>query len=276
MNRSPARRFGGGRGDFVCFAVSLFCFESIASTQTVQYELIEGSYLGYSYVDTDGSIKDSVADLRGTFSVTFIQREETIVGVTRQRIEGEIESVSFHSISGPEYSVSGQGYYSLISSRTSATGLPGNGGMELGLGINGTNVGFTTEATRFHTFPRIDAGLVQSDFPPHGYGVRIVAQPVGENAKRFFRRADVNGDNSRNLTDAILILRRLFQEGTPLGCDDAADANDDGRIDLTDSITVLRHLFDGSGRLPIPAVLCGLDPTEDALGCNGQPICMSG
>ncbi len=253
------------------FRVCSFIFASIwpsslAIAQSVSYELVKGSELGYCQIDPNGNLECTTADIRGTFTVDFLQN--------LIRVEGSVRDVAFQSISGPEYAISGGGLYLIAPSANSPFGLPAKGAMELGLKINDVVVGFTTELTRFQTFPRIDAGLIQSNFPPHGYGIRIVAQPMGDEASRFFRRADVNGDTRRNLTDAVAILDRLFKGGAALGCEDAADANDDGKIDLSDCIVVLTYLFGGADGLPIPSVLCGLDPTDDGLECNGQPVCL--
>jgi hypothetical protein len=84
-----------------------------------------------------------------------------------------------------------------------------------------------------------------------------------------YLRGDATGDGRLDLTDAILVLGRLFLGGLPLGCDDAADATDDGTLDLSDPITVLGSLFLGDGPLlpPGPGV-CGPDPTGDELACE--------
>jgi hypothetical protein len=81
-----------------------------------------------------------------------------------------------------------------------------------------------------------------------------------------FRRGDVDASRAIDLSDAISILRFLFQGGEVL-CDDAADANDDGSIDVTDPIFLLEHLFRGGSAPPAPRGLPGKDPTEDELDC---------
>jgi hypothetical protein len=68
------------------------------------------------------------------------------------------------------------------------------------------------------------------------------------------------------ITDALVILARLFLGGGAPGCPDAADANDDGELDLSDPIAILSRLFLGGEVLPPPgAPDCGPDPTPDAL-----------
>ena len=83
-----------------------------------------------------------------------------------------------------------------------------------------------------------------------------------------FRRGDVRADGNVELSDAVTLLRHLYN-GTPsiLPCGDAADANDDGTVGLSDAVTILTHLFSGGKPLPAPFQGCGADPTADALGC---------
>jgi hypothetical protein len=81
-----------------------------------------------------------------------------------------------------------------------------------------------------------------------------------------FRRGDANGDGAASLTDAIVILNRLFAGGAALACPRAADADDDGSVSLTDAVRVLAFLFRGDGAPAPPFPVCGTDPTPDALG----------
>ena len=89
-----------------------------------------------------------------------------------------------------------------------------------------------------------------------------------------FRRGDVTGDGSVDLTDGVAVLNALFLGGSPLSCQDAADANDSGELDLTDGVLVLNFLFLGQGppAPPGPGV-CGSDPTADGLTCDSHPAC---
>jgi hypothetical protein len=50
-----------------------------------------------------------------------------------------------------------------------------------------------------------------------------------------------------------------------------ADANGDEAVDLSDAVFVLPYLFLGGPALPVPYPGCGLDPTEDGLGCRVSP-----
>ena len=245
-----------------------------AQTIPVNYELVDDSWLGLTTIDEDGNFRTTVAHLSGNFTLDVIQREELILGVVTQWIEASVRNVYFRSTSGPEYEVTGRGFYLIGGNQTSPTGLPARGAMELGLEINGNIIAFTTEITRFTSFPRIEAGLFEADLPPYGWGLRIVARPVGDEAARFFRRGDVNGDVAKNLTDAVAVLNALFGAAEAFDCEDAADANDDGRINLADCVEILTSLFKGGGDLPLPARLCGLDSTDDTLDCGGQVACM--
>lgn len=86
-----------------------------------------------------------------------------------------------------------------------------------------------------------------------------------------FRRGDADADGRVILTDAVVILEYLFQEGArPLSCPDAADSNDDAVINLTDPVAVLNYLFqEGEPPAPPGPTDCGEDTTQDELpGCG--------
>ncbi len=81
-----------------------------------------------------------------------------------------------------------------------------------------------------------------------------------------FKRGEVNGDSRVNVSDAVQVLRHLFQ-AKPMLCLDAADYNDDGSVDVADAIGLLGFLFGGTARPPEPFTRCGPDPTADDLDC---------
>jgi hypothetical protein len=83
----------------------------------------------------------------------------------------------------------------------------------------------------------------------------------------FFRRGDVNGDATVDLSDAVSTLGFLFLGKDRPVCMDAADANDDGKLDVSDAITMLEYLFTGGQQIPPPLAESGPDPTPDLLGC---------
>ena len=90
-----------------------------------------------------------------------------------------------------------------------------------------------------------------------------------------FTRGDANGDANINLTDALVILQGLFEEGRTHPCSDAADTDDDGALRITDAIYLLNWLFLNGSRLPGPE-RCGPDPTSDPLGCAVAGACAGG
>ena len=88
----------------------------------------------------------------------------------------------------------------------------------------------------------------------------------GEPSPLRFRRGDADLDSTVNLTDAVVILERLYLGGNPLSCPDSADINDDGSINLSDAVAILLYMFQG-GRPPVPPgpESCGPDPRSDEL-----------
>ncbi len=88
-----------------------------------------------------------------------------------------------------------------------------------------------------------------------------------------FVRGDADGDGQTTIADAIGILDFLFERGPAADCLDALDADDSGGLDLADGMHLLSFLFSGGSPPPPPHPACGLDRTEDALGCAGQERC---
>jgi hypothetical protein len=93
----------------------------------------------------------------------------------------------------------------------------------------------------------------------------VIIKIIGEVG--FFLRGDANVDLARDISDPVKTLFTLFNGQGYFLCEDAADANDDGKIDVADPIFSLDCLFTAGRRFPPPNVW-GLDPTEDALGCD--------
>ena len=83
----------------------------------------------------------------------------------------------------------------------------------------------------------------------------------------LFTRGDINNDGSIDISDPIFLLQGLFGAGVIMTCDDSADANDDGGLDVADAVASLNALFGAGAALPEPSN-CGVDPTDDALGCD--------
>jgi hypothetical protein len=89
-----------------------------------------------------------------------------------------------------------------------------------------------------------------------------------------FRRGDCNDDGTVDLSDAVFSLGSLFLGDGDPGCDDACDSNDDGVVDISDAINTLGVLFLGNGAIPLPGMTeCGVDPTEDEVGCEVFGVC---
>ncbi|MFN0060786.1 MAG: carboxypeptidase regulatory-like domain-containing protein [Planctomycetota bacterium] len=84
-----------------------------------------------------------------------------------------------------------------------------------------------------------------------------------------FVRGDANGDGVIQISDPIHLLTYLFQGGAAVSCYDAFDLNDSGAIDIADAIYSLSFQFSAGLPPPSPFPVCGMDPTPDALSCDG-------
>ena len=105
----------------------------------------------------------------------------------------------------------------------------------------------------------------------------LYSQALPGGAPRFVR-GDADSNGVIELTDGIRILGFLFLDDPAPSCLDAADALDDGVLNLTDAIRIFGWLFTG-GSAPDPpgprpglatyrVENCGLDKTDDTLGCE--------
>ena len=89
-----------------------------------------------------------------------------------------------------------------------------------------------------------------------------------------FRRGDVNGDDSFDISDPIGLLGCLFLDGGCPRCPDLLDANDDGRVDISDPVYLLDWRFQGGSEPAPPLLECGEDPTQDELrDCEERASC---
>ena len=105
-------------------------------------------------------------------------------------------------------------------------------------------------------------------------GIWEVTFPAIPSAPTPFIRGNSNGDEKVDLTDGIFVLEWLFSSAETPTCIDAADANDSGTVDVSDAVSVFLYLFDGAVEPPSPGPrVCGIDPTEDELGCESQAAC---
>jgi hypothetical protein len=89
-----------------------------------------------------------------------------------------------------------------------------------------------------------------------------------------FKRGDVDADGKTGITDAIVILTRLFLGGDEPPCLDAADVDDSGELNLTDAVRLLTHLFLGGLPPQEPFPQCGRDVTLDNIECNVFDPCL--
>ena len=83
-----------------------------------------------------------------------------------------------------------------------------------------------------------------------------------------FARGDANADGTLDISDPVMVLHSLFDDGGLLACEDSADSNDDGIVNLADAVKTLRYLFGPLPELPQPFPACGEDPTVDFLTCT--------
>lgn len=88
-----------------------------------------------------------------------------------------------------------------------------------------------------------------------------------------FRRTLLNSDDTGDLSDAVFLLNFLFAGGEAPTCENAADMNDDTELDLTDAIFFLNFLFAGGESPAPPFEECGVDATENGLGCAAFAGC---
>jgi sugar lactone lactonase YvrE len=90
--------------------------------------------------------------------------------------------------------------------------------------------------------------------------------PAGTPAGSF-RRGDVDLSGGIDISDPIIIIHALFLRTLEIPCEDAADPDDSGALNITDGIFILVFQFLGAAPPAPPFPGCGIDPTEDALGC---------
>jgi PKD repeat protein len=89
-----------------------------------------------------------------------------------------------------------------------------------------------------------------------------------------FRRGDVDGNGVLEITDPINSLGFQFLGSFEPTCLDALDWDDNGAVEVTDPVGNLTRQFASGPPAPAPGSdTCGEDPTEDPLGCDGQPAC---
>jgi hypothetical protein len=88
-----------------------------------------------------------------------------------------------------------------------------------------------------------------------------------------FRRGFINGDSRVDISDAIGVLKWLFQGGEPPGCEQSADVNNDNQTDVSDAVFLLSWLFAGGFEPPAPFQSCSPDPDGGTLPCARSAVC---
>lgn len=92
-----------------------------------------------------------------------------------------------------------------------------------------------------------------------------------------FKRADVDGSGTVDITDPLLNLSFQFLGDFDPSCMDALDTDDSGQIDITDPLSSLTFQFLGAFIIPPPGPMtCGGDPSSDGLnelGCESYDNC---
>ena len=90
---------------------------------------------------------------------------------------------------------------------------------------------------------------------------------------QVFRRGDVNGDSSVDISDPVMLISHL-RNIEDISCLDAADVNDNGNVNIVDLVHLLLTIMDGAPKIPAPGPMdCGPDPTKDALDCVSYDGC---
>ena len=117
-----------------------------------------------------------------------------------------------------------------------------------------------------------DAGSVWYTHDVYPLQLRVTVATTDPTPERAFVRGDCNDDGGVDISDAVSTLGALFLGQGEITCQDACDSNDDGTVDVSDAIATLGVLFLGNGVIPLPGMNeCGIDPTEDDVGCETQP-----
>ncbi len=98
--------------------------------------------------------------------------------------------------------------------------------------------------------------------------------------QKIFIRGDYDANGQILTNDALMELQYIFKVPGYIApsCEDAADYDDDGDILTNDPLMMLQFIFKVPGYLPppLPGESCGVDPTEDGLGCDWHEFCMGG
>jgi hypothetical protein len=241
---------------------SLMLCVVLVHSQAVEYEILPESEFQYALKDGSGVLSGNI---KGLCRVVLKQ--------THGETDLSIDSMHLTSLTDPEITVTGSGRWNIGYGSASDVAKFGLQYVELYVAVEGDieQPLYTIELSFAEVeFPAASQFLFGAPF-----AAKLFLMPAGESIKRFFRRGDVDGDEDKDITDAMVVLLHLFQGGEAPMCQDAEDANDDGRIDLGDAVYLLNRLFLGGERSPVPSQHCGIDRTEDDLDCQGQQACIT-
>lgn len=100
--------------------------------------------------------------------------------------------------------------------------------------------------------------------------IEVIARSADRRAAGFighFIRGDANCDQDVGMSDVFVIMQALFGGRQTICCEAAADVNDDESINMTDGIYQLNFLFLGGRRPAAPFPGCGAAFGTGALGC---------
>ncbi len=115
---------------------------------------------------------------------------------------------------------------------------------------------------------------------PCAYEPGLINGSVTVGSGPTFIRGDYDASGDIAMPDALGLLLYKFHQpgGVPPPCEDAADYDDSGDIAMPDALGLLLYKFHQPGGVPPPPPYpdCGIDPTEDALGCDSYPPCAKG
>jgi len=116
-----------------------------------------------------------------------------------------------------------------------------------------------------YVLPAVWLDWIEDYVPERNAQIRSLL-PVEETT---FVRGDCNADGTVDISDGLKVLFHLFG-GSAAPCLDALDADDNGAINVTDAVSLLRFLFQEGPAPAAPFPSAGKDPTgTDPYHCTG-------
>jgi len=118
-------------------------------------------------------------------------------------------------------------------------------------------------------------GWIWHECNPTSMDLAFVITGGEERAK--FIRGDYDANGVLAMPDALgLLLYKYHQPGgVAPPCEDAGDYDDSGELAMPDALALLLYKYHQPGGVPPPPPYpdCGIDPTDDGLGCDSYPPC---